>query len=502
MTTPIHIDAMAPGQAYDPYWKRQICADRAGLTLRADFREHVAQTARDCGFQTIRQHGIFHDDMYIWFEREKPFNFQYLFSNYDFYLALGVRPFVELSFLPRWLASDDKTVFTAKCPACPPSDYKDWFTLVNTTVKALVARYGLDEVRSWHFEAWNEPNIPFWSGTQAQYFELYRVSVDAVKSVDPLLRIGGPATANYWLNDQGEYWPVWVEDFMAFCDKNGLTADFISTHPYPTTFPFDSNTKVQFPEAREREATFHDLTVLRRMVDGSPFAGAAIHANEWGTSPGVRDRTHDHVFSATFHCENLLRCLGLVDSLARWSLTDVSEESTPGPSELHGGWGIQTIHGLKKPDYHAYSFLNRCGGTLLYNSWEEGVAVFRDGSTWQILLYNHHPYAELRADWETIEGVERMIGEGSPRTVRLTLENLPSRVRIRRSRVDREHGWIQPAWQALGAPDFPDARQLAVLREAQDPDVSLTTALPAAGRLELVETVADLGMVLLEIERI
>ncbi|HEY3416897.1 MAG TPA: beta-xylosidase, partial [Armatimonadota bacterium] len=255
MTTPLHLDAQAAGQAYDPYWKRMICADRAGLALRADFREHLAQTVRDCGFQSLRQHGVFHDDMFVWYEKDGPVNMQYVFSNYDYFLSLGIRPFVELSFLPRWMTSDDKTVFTAKCPACPPSDLGDWRTLVRTFVKELVARYGLDEVRSWSFEVWNEPNIPFWSGTQAQYFELYRTSVDAVKSVDAGLRIGGPATANFTPNGQGGYRPEWVTEFMDFCVQNDLPADFISTHPYPTDYPFDEAKGEHTRVVRDRDAT-------------------------------------------------------------------------------------------------------------------------------------------------------------------------------------------------------------------------------------------------------
>lgn len=500
--TPILIDALSAGNPYDAYWKRMICMDRSGLSLRADVREHLAQAVRDCGFETVRQHGVFHDDMFVWYEKEKPCNMQYVFSNFDYYLSLGVRPFVELSFLPRWMASDDKTVFTSKCPACPPSDLRDWHTMVQTFVTALVGRYGLDEVKSWNFEVWNEPNIPFWSGTQAQYFELYRSSVDAVKSVDASLRIGGPATANFTPDPHGVYRPSWVEEFMLFCAANDLPADFISTHPYPTDFPFDEGTKSYRQLVRDRHATFTDMTLLRQMVDAGPFPAAEIHCNEWGTSPGVRDRTHDHVFSATFHLENILRSVGLVDSLARWNLSDISEEREPGLSEFHGGWGIQTIHGLKKPDYHAYSFLNRCGGTLLYNDWREGVAVFRGVQGWQVLLYNHHPYAVAEGDWETLEGVERMIGPGAARTISLQLNNLPPRVRVTSSLVDRENGWVQRAWQELGSPDFPTPPQLCRLRDAQEPTSQVKTVITEKGQLNISETIADLGMMLVEISKV
>ena len=492
------VNGKGPGRYADPYWKRVICGDRAGLALRADYRECLATAVRECGFQSLRQHGMFHDDMFVWHEKDGPFNFQYLFSNYDYYLSLGLRPCVELTFLPKWMASNDSTVFTANCAACPPNDYDDWHRMVNTTVKALVARYGLDEVRSWHFEPWNEADIIFWEGTQAEYFELYRRSVDAVKSVDGQLRIGGPATSNFIPDADGCYRPVWIEDFMAFCDANSLPVDFISTHPYPTDFPFDDATGKQQWVVRGRDSTCQDLKLLRQVVDDGPFPQAAIHCNEWGSSPSPRDCCHDHLFSGTFLLDNLLRCQGLIDSMARWVFCDVSEESPPGGSEFHGGWGLLTVHGIRKPGFHAYAFLNRVGETLLHS--DDGCAVFRSDRGWQVLLYNHHHYATSDVSWDTHADAEKMIGPGTPRTFELDIEGLPKRVRITSSLVDREHGWALPAWQEMGRPDWPTAAQLNHLHDAATPAATVRTASIPDGRLTIRETLSPLAMNLIEIE--
>jgi len=486
------VDLMAPGQSCDPYWKQMICADQVGRFCRADIREHLALAVQECGFKTLRQHGIFDDDLFLWIDEGKPFNFQYLFSIFDFYLSLGIRPFVDLSFMPRWLASDGKTVHMSKCPACPPKDLVAWRRLVVSTLNALVSRYGLHEVRTWNFEVWNEPDIAYWSGTQAQYFELYRVTVDAVKSIDESLRVGGPATSNFIPDSTGNFHPVWIEDFVEYASRMRLPVDFISTHPYSHHMGM-----------RDRDATFHDLAMLRRIVDAGPFPAAAIHANEWNSSPNLPDRTHDHPFSATFHVENIMRCVGLVDSLAHWDLSDVYEEHPPGTSEFHGGFGLLTVHGLKKPVFHAYAFLNKCGGTLLYNDWSQGVACFRSSSaSWQLLLYNHHPYVQPKGAFGTPEGIQEMIGTGHSRAFDLELKGLPPRVRLRQSTVSLEHGWAERAWRDMGAPDWPDSRQLASLRLAQEPEVEVVSASTEAGTLTLKPVLADLGMMLIEVEKV
>ena len=477
-----------------------VCGDRAGLALRADYRECLASAVRECGFQNLRQHGMFHDDMFVWHKKDGPFNFQYLFSNYDYYLSLGLRPFVELSFLPTWLASNDNRVFTAKCAACPPKDFDDWHRLVHAAVKALAERYGLDELRAWNFEPWNEPDIGFWKGTQAEYFELYRRSADAVKSLDAGLRIGGPATSNFVPGPDGAYHPKWVETFMAFCATNRLPVDFVSTHPYPTDFPFDDATQKCRRVVRDRDATLTDLRRLRSMVDAGPFPRAAIHCNEWGSSPSPRDGCHDHLFSGTFLLDNILRCEGLVDSLARWVFCDVSEEAPPGGGEFHGGWGLLTVHGIRKPGFHAYAFLNRVGESLLHNG--DGCAVFRGARGWQVLLFNHHHFADAEASWDTAAEAERMIGTGAARTFELALEGLPPRVRVTRSLVDREQGWALPAWQEMGSPDWPSAAQLERLHLAAAPAVKVRSESTQNGRLTLRETVAPLGMLLMEIQAV
>ena len=90
--------------------------------------------------------------------------------------------------------------------------------------KHLVRRYGLDEVRKWYFEVWNEPNLSgFWSGTKNEYFKLYKASADGLKSVDGGLRIGGPASSK----------ANWIQDMIDYCTDNGVPLDFISTHLYP-----------------------------------------------------------------------------------------------------------------------------------------------------------------------------------------------------------------------------------------------------------------------------
>ena len=169
------------------FWEHTVGSDHAPVALRADWRQQLKRSHDELGFQYVRFHGLLSDDMGT-LVREKN-KLLYSFFNadqvFDFLISIGIKPFVELSFMPRALASGNKTVFNYKANVTPPHDYKQWATLIYKLVSHWVERYGVKEVREWFFEVWNEPNLKsFWTGTQRDYFKLYRYTAEAIKKVD------------------------------------------------------------------------------------------------------------------------------------------------------------------------------------------------------------------------------------------------------------------------------------------------------------------------------
>ena len=139
----------------------------------------------------------------------------------DFLVSIGMRPFVELSFMPEALASGSTKVFRYQANVTPPKNYRQWAALIHKLVAHWVDRFGIDEVRKWFFEVWNEPNLKaFWTGTQQEYFKLYQVTAEAIKGIDALLQVGGPATANN----------AWIPELLDFCQQHRRAHRF---HQYP-----------------------------------------------------------------------------------------------------------------------------------------------------------------------------------------------------------------------------------------------------------------------------
>ena len=221
-SVPIDIDARATSTPFPHFWEKAFGSGRAILALRESYRNDVRELKKVADFQYVRFHAIFHDEVGVYDEDEKGnsiYNFSYVDQIYDGLLANGVRPFVEISFMPKKLAlRQDVHPFWYKQVVSPPKDYAKWDALIRAFGEHLIERYGIDEVSQWYFEVWNEPNIDFWSGEpkQATYFELYDHTVKTLKAVNPKLRVGGPSTAA----------ADWVTPFLDHVTKENIPDRF------------------------------------------------------------------------------------------------------------------------------------------------------------------------------------------------------------------------------------------------------------------------------------
>ncbi|MFN8254326.1 MAG: glycoside hydrolase [Bacteroidales bacterium] len=468
------IDVKSPGKPLDHYWSKCVGAGRANEGLRASWLEHLALVQKECGFQYCRFHGLFHDDMFVMriVEGKPIYNWQYTDDLFDRMLALNVKPFVELGFFPKDI-SPAATCFWWGGHGTPPSDFTAWKELVVAFVNHCISRYGKEEVRKWYFEVWNEPNLNgFWNGTKEQYFEMYKITANAIKAIDPVLRVGGPATSSYH-PEEGVYERLskqkeiksedfdtiqckgpWIEDFIAFCEKEKLPVDFISSHPYPTTYPFDEQ-KNYFEMSRPVNCTFKDISWLKDVVSKSKYNNAQIELTEWSSSPSSRDYTHDYLQAAAYIVKINLDCIGLANSLSYWTFTDVFEEAGAGNSMFHGGFGLINYQGIVKPAFHAYRFLNMLGDEEIFRKEEKIVTRNSKTGFIQALIYNYP--SEIKSavpiSRENREAAEKILHTDSPKTVSVNLSGLKPGSTFEVEILDENNGFALTKWKEMGMPD-------------------------------------------------
>ncbi|OXM60808.1 GH39 family glycosyl hydrolase [Amycolatopsis vastitatis] len=519
----LRIDGDLPEETALPHvWAECVGAGRANEALRADWQRQFGEVVDACGFRYVRFHGVFHDDMFVYresyghgFGRNTPlpepvYTFSYVDKVFDFILEAGARPFVELGFMPRELATVPETVFWWGAHCSPPKDMARWAELVTRAVEHWIGRYGLAEVREWRFEVWNEPNLVphFWTGTKTEYFELYEQTVTAIRKIDPGLKVGGPATSVFVPDDRyrGEtedrsamhatagasdvdsldWRPVWVEDFLDWCAKRELPVDFVSTHLYPTDFAYGADGEAVHI-ARYADATFDDLTLLRDLVADSAFPEAEIHITEWSTSPSARDFVHDTLFAATFVTRAYLKCATLADSISYWTFTDVFEEGGAGLGPFHGGFGLVNEGGIPKPTFHAFRMLERLGDRLLLATADGVVTRNSRTSAVSALFFNYPDEMAMRSVGSagSYPATRALAERGPARRIRHSISGLAPGTPFLVEVLDWEHGNVAEAWHQLGSPLNLSRAQSEYLRDVAGSLRRFILAASGDGTLEI-----------------
>ncbi len=386
----IKIDFDKSSGPMNTMFRECIGAGRANEGLRADWQQQLAMVKQDCGFKYIRMHGLLTDDMGVYREDENgnpEYNYQYVDVLHDYILSIGMKPFLELGFMPWALASGDKTIFWWRGNVTPPKDYKKWEDLIRNLTQHFTERYGAEEVKTWYFEVWNEPNLQdaFWTGTMEEYFKLYDYAVRGVKSVNPEYKVGGPATAG----------AAWVPEMIRFCEDNSVPIDFISTHSYGVKQGYLDETGTSGTILDKSEwAVSGDIINSRKQIANSSKPTLELHYTEWSSSYTPIDPVHDSYHQAPYILEKLKQVGDAANSMSYWVFTDIFEESAPRFTPFHGGFGLLNYQGIKKPAYYAYSFLNRLGETELANADSSSWACKSENGDLQLLFWDYtytHP---------------------------------------------------------------------------------------------------------------
>ncbi|KPV40917.1 xylan 1,4-beta-xylosidase [Alicyclobacillus ferrooxydans] len=472
-------------QPFPQNWKLCVGTGRLGLALQKEYLDHLDLVQREIGFDYIRGHGLLHDDIGIYREVEvdgkmKPFyTFTYIDRIFDSFLERGIKPFVELGFMPKALASGEQTIFYWKGNVTPPNDYGKWAALIRAVVRHFVERYGIDEILTWPFEVWNEPNlINFWENAdEAEYFRLYKVTAQAVKAVHPGLQVGGPAICAG--SDH------WITDFLNFCQDENAPVDFVSRHAYTSAAPNKKTFEYYYQELYPPTYMLGEFKQVRALIKASPFPNLPLHITEYNTSYNPTNPVHDTVFNAAYLARILSEAGDYADSFSYWTFSDVFEESDIPKAQFHGGFGLVALHGIRKPTYHLFAFFNRLGNQVLYRDDDILVTERPDGSL-AVVAWN------LVFDQ----------GEGFEREMELDIPFSADTVFIKRQTVDEEHANPWKTWQQMGRPRYPSREAVNALKHAAIPSLRTKNAKPEDGHLKLQLTLSKNEVTLIEIHKI
>lgn len=466
----ISIDASQRGLAWSRFYEKGVASDHANIILNTAFGRNIQNAMKkghdQAGFEYIRFHGILNNDIGLYSENAAGtpvYNWTRFDQVYDAIATAGMRPLVEISFMPSALGSGTNSLHWYNgVPAniTPAKDWTKWQNLMAAIVQHLEARYGVDEVRNnWLFEVWNEPSWMYTLG-DAGYNQLYGYTVKGLLAGDPQVKVGGPAESG-----GGSAWMM--SSLVNYAKTNSLKLDFLSWHNYAQ----DGTTSYANANAM---ATFTDT--MASTIATSKFTGLNIN-DEWGPSYDT-NVVRDTEVSASF----IAKAVHLIGTgtkyappfmLAWWTLSDLYEEFNSGTNTAYreGNYGlllkgdpnIPASFDVAKPAFNAFRLLHMMGdvrvtatGGNATNGVNATATTSTDGSAVQVLVYNH------------VEG--GAANSANSNLVKLTVNNLPftGTVNVRHYVLDRGHSNSYQTWVSQGKPAKPSAAQWTQLSSAAE----------------------------------
>lgn len=441
----------------DRFFDLSVGSDYPGTLIRQDSQAQLKLAVDELGFRYVRFHAIFHDVLgTVRVEDGRTiYDWSKIDQLYDGLLARHIRPFVELGFTPKALATSENSVFYWHGNTSHPNP-QGWQDLVTVYIRHIEQRYGSDEVRTWYFEVWNEPNLSgFWEGAdQKAYFALYDLTARTIKSIDPALRVGGPSTAG----------AAWVPEFLAHVKQSGAPVDFVTTHTYGVDGGFlDENGKSDTKLSPSPDAITGDVRRVREQIEASAFPHLPLYFTEWSTSYTPRDAVHDSYISAPYILSKLKACQGLLQGMSYWTYSDLFEEPGPPTAAFQGGFGLLNPQGIRKPAFFAYKYLHALEGDSIASA-DAQAMLATDSKGFTALVWD---FEQPRQTVSNRPFFTKVVPAHPAAPVAFRVEHLVPgasyRLQVRRTGFHSNDAYS--AYLEMGAPADPTPAQLAHMND-------------------------------------
>jgi beta-xylosidase/AraC-like DNA-binding protein len=480
----VNIEPTKENKLINPIWQKLINAGTAQSILDSNLRKQIKELQQEINFEYLRFEGIFNDDLEVCKGDSLEnihYNWKLVDNIFDFVLENNFKPFVTLSFMPKLLASKDKTIFYYQANFSPPKDINAWLDLIDAFIIHLINRYGIEELESWYFQVWTEfPHLGFhWAGSEEEYFEFYARTAQKIKDISSALKVG-PASESFFESNYIS------KQFLDYADSNDLPLDFFNINLYHNSVPVIDeeidlsefykestleNIKFKF---KEKDYSFKIAEKIKKLLSQT-YPAAELIATRWNVSWNSKEYVHDTAFMATFIIDNALKLSTLLDGLGYLNLSDLISEWPINELPFFGGRGLMNTEGIKKSGYYAYIILSELGDRIIEQG--ENYIITAKGEDLQILIYN---YAYLNqsyrnADYSLIDEYNRyqVFENKEELDFHLTLEGLVGKYKLSHYFLNRDSGSAFDQWLKMGAPSDLNNHEIKYLKNKSFPDLKV-----------------------------
>jgi beta-xylosidase/AraC-like DNA-binding protein len=465
-------------------WQKLINAGTAQSILDSNLRKQIKELQQEINFEYLRFEGIFNDDLEVCKGDSLEnihYNWKLVDNIFDFVLENNFRPFVTLSFMPKLLASKDKTIFYYQANFSPPKDINAWLDLIDAFLIHLINRYGIEEVQKWYFQIWTEfPHQGFhWSGTEEEYFNFYAETAKKIKDISQSLKVG-PASESFFESN------FISEKFLEYAANENLPLDFYNINLYHNSIP-EINEEVDLTKFY-KESTLENIKFkfkakdysikiakkIRKLLNQS-YSEAELIATRWNVSWNSKEYVHDTAFMANFILDNALKLQDTLDGLGYLNISDLISEWPINELPFFGGRGLMNTEGIKKSGYYAYIILSELGNKIIAQG--KNYIISARGEDIQILLYNYAYFNKSyqNADYSKIDEHNRYQVFKNKKDIlfELKLKNITGRYKMSHYFLNRDSGSAFDQWLKMGSPPDLNKHEVKYLKNKAFPDLKV-----------------------------
>lgn len=401
---------------------------------------------------------------------------------FETYLQRGVKPYVQIGFMPKALSTKPEPYQHSWTPtakydeiytgwAYPPKDFAKWSELVYQFANHCVEKYGRKEVESWYWEVWNEPNIGYWRGTPEEFRKMHDYAIDAVKRALPTARVGGPDTAG----SGGQFMKDFLEHNLRGTNyatgKIGTPIDFISFHAKGSPKFVDGH--VQMGIANQLQAIDKGFGIIASypelknkpivIGESDPDGCAACQ----GSQLGYRNTTMFSSYTAAVFPRKyeLADKYGVnLEGALTWAF-EFEDQS------YFAGFRVLASNGINLPVMNVFRMFSKMKGSRikvesdgeipLETMMKEGVRSHPDVSAFASVDKNKMYVFVWHYHDDDVAGVDADIN--------LKLDNFPvksGKLRMQQYRIDANYSNAFTVWQKMGSPQKPSVQQYLELEKA------------------------------------
>ena len=479
-------------------WKNLVCVGYARDLLSASVQNLLMKVQSEIRFSYVRINGIFDDDMFVYgedSEKNPVFDFSLIDRCLDFILENGLKPYLDLGFVPSLLADRNESgfhLYRRGSNLCMPNEIEKWIKLEEAFFDHIENQYGIKDTTSWYFSIMSiHFAIPSDSSEEKRnglerYFLFCKKQYEMIRKRNRSYKITAPSLCSFTLNEK------YFADFLLLCRDQDCLPDQLTFQCYPYRSSVNTNLPLELMNHHNQSEYFdfdedyilHFRENLNSLLDHLKIQQKEITVSEWNSTMSQHDYSNDSCFKSCYLIKNILENYDAFWGMGYWTMNEIEGETIPEGNPFFGGYGLHTANGIAKSGYYALRILNRLGENILDHGNNFFITRSKDGI--QIILYNYcHFDRAQKTDQEPEVNPEkcynRFVEKG---TIRFSLEFSrcsPGTHRIRQWRINREHGSSFDSWLRMGQPDHLKRDELEILENLSGPMY----------RIENVETGTD-----------